>query len=145
MKKHITIKAGVTVLTMWAGLLTAQEFEMPKPDNYYRRNPAWITMMEDSNANYFVAVRAFELYWENHQRPMEKDELLKEEYKEEREQKHFARNLFRKQQPGARELAEAYKRFEFWRMNAQPYVQPDGTILTKDEQLRIWQQERNRK
>lgn len=131
-------------LMFWAFAVCAQEVNMPKPDNYYRKHAAWITMMEDTAANYFVTMKAFELYWENHERPLEKDEVLKEEHRGEREQKHFVRNLFRKQQPEARELAEAYKRFEFWRMNAQPYVQPDGTILSKDEQLRIWQQERNR-
>lgn len=43
---------------------------MQEPRTY----PVWIEMMSDPAANYFDAVKAFELYWQDKMKPLEEDE-----------------------------------------------------------------------
>ena len=45
-----------------------------------------------------------------------------------------------------KELYQKYglecKKFEHWKMQVQHYVQPNGQIITKDEQLKMWEAEK---
>lgn len=118
---------------------------MPKSDRYYKKSAEWLQMMDDPSSNYFQTLRAFELYWEKNDKPLKRDAILSEEHVESRENKRFVKRLFRKEKQMDQSVVEGYKRFEFWKMEVEPYVQEDGRILTKDEQLEIWKQEKNRK
>lgn len=126
-------------------LLVAQQVVLPKPDNHFRKNAEWVQMMDDPSANYYHTLRAFELYFEQHSKPLDRDDVLSEEYTADREQRNFIKKLFSREKEMPIELKEAYKRFRFWRRETEPWVQPDGSILSKEEQLKIWQQERNKK
>lgn len=141
MKSLITL----VFLTLSAAMLYAQQIILPKPDNHYRKNAEWVQMMADPSANYYHTVRAFELYFEQHSKPLDRDDVLSEEFTAEREQRNFIKKLFSREREMPIELKEAYKRFRFWRRETEPWVQPDGSILSKEEQLKIWQQERNKK
>jgi hypothetical protein len=84
-------------------------------------------MMNDSNVNYFEAVKAFDSYWKVHERPQPEDERFEKAANGEKAQ---GKNI-----PYSLE----YKKFKRWQMEMKPYVQEDGHILYpyKRHQLRL--------
>ncbi len=111
----------------------------------YSKYPAWIDMMKDPKANYYEAVKAFNLYWKNKEKPIEEMEILNEDMSkhEKREHKRFEKKLS-KMTPTQRqtfdELAYQFKRFKDWQRENAPYVQEDGSILSQEERNKIWNQ-----
>jgi hypothetical protein len=118
---------------------------MPKSDRHYRVNADWLKMMDDPNANYFQTIRAYELYWEKNEKPLKRDAVLSEEHLEDRTETRFIKRMFRREKETDQAILDGYKRFDFWKMEVEPYVQDDGSILTKDQQLEIWKKEKTRK
>jgi hypothetical protein len=93
--------------------------------------PYWIDMMEDPEVNYFQAVRAFDLYWAKRVPPAEKS--------------NEARNIFsteeaamKTQRPG--ELVFEYRKFLNWQQSVKNLVDDKGHILTAEEIIKIWEQ-----
>jgi hypothetical protein len=137
-----------------------------------KNNPIWVSMMDDPNVNYFEAIKAYEAYWKNHQKPkgeeeemammaaltgekMTKKQLRKKE-KIEKEQKREieesnSRKYSKKEQLVISErenIKYQVKRFENWMLDVKPFVQEDGRILTEQEKQAIWmkqQEELNNK
>lgn len=109
--------------------------------------PEWIAMMDDPNVNFFVIEKSFNDYWKGKELPVEEDEIL--DTKNNSERKRGFLGLFKRRESAAREegqkYAFAYKKYQWWRRQVLPYVQPDGTILNKDQQIRIWQQQKELK
>jgi len=128
----------------------------------YKNTPVWITMMDDPNVNYFEAIKAYEVYWKNHQKPkgeeeemammaaltgekMTKKQLRKKE-EIEKEQKKEAEKSASKKYSKKEQLAISekenmkyqIKRFENWMLDVKPFVQEDGRILTEQEKQAIW-------
>ena len=107
----------------------------------YSKNPAWIQMMDDPNANYFEAKKAFDQYWENRGKP----EIEGEGSVEKEEKRSFLSKLLKsdqKEEQERHEYAIEYKRFIRWKMEVEPFVQPDGSILTLEQQRQIWEKSR---
>ncbi len=117
--------------------------------------PSWITMMEDPNVNYNKAVQAFNDYWKHKQKPEEENELFEKEAEEREMLKQESlsvkeRNTKREREERQKKLdknapaakyAEDYKRFKNWMREVEPFVQPDGRILTMDERISLWKRQ----
>jgi hypothetical protein len=120
---------------------TAQNLDK-KTQKYYTNNPAWIQMMKSENVNFFEVNAAFELYWANREKPeLENEEG--EEHKE--EERSLVSKLFKsekEEQAERNEYAFAYKQYLKWRIEVKPFVQPDGRILSEEEQREVWEKSR---
>jgi hypothetical protein len=115
--------------------LKAQQLESRNP------LPAWVSMIDNPEVNYFEAVKAFDLYWSDKQRPEEefeeKDATGKEE--KEREKSEAMRAQMTIEQREEYNLMKYhYKRFENWAREVKPFVQEDGRILSVQERIDIW-------
>jgi len=92
--------------------------------------------MDDSTVNYKLAVKAFNDYWKNKEKPAEEEEIFEAKAKK------------IKSDPKGTETqkyAFEYKRFLNWQRSVLPFVQPDGRILTKAERLKIFEEEKKRR
>ncbi|WP_144695835.1 hypothetical protein [Chitinophaga vietnamensis] len=113
------------------------------------KDPEWIKMMDDPNVNFFVIEKSFNDFWKGKELPVEEDEML--DTKNNSERKRTFLGLFRRKDKEAEEKREtqqyafAYKKYQWWRRQVLPYVQPDGTILNQNQQIQIWQQQKQLK
>lgn len=107
-----------------------------------RSKPLWIIMMNDTNANFNETVKAFDLYWEKRQHPIEEGELIGEKKKNERTQ--FFKKLFARKQRlnDSQQLAFEYKKFNWWRIQNEGWTKPDSTLYTPEERKLLFQKER---
>lgn len=100
----------------------------------YTKTPMWIAMMDDPNVNFFEIEKAYEQYWSKHEKPEGEDEAIGEHAER---QKTPSKRKQRKLS-AANDLKFAVKKYEVWRDQTLPYVQPDGRILSAEERLQIW-------
>jgi len=105
----------------------------------YAKKPLWINMMEDPNVNYFEIDKAYTAYWQHHTMPETEHDIIGE--KKERD-KHPSKRAQRKADAD-NDMRMAVKKYEWWREQMLPYVQPDGHILSTEERLQIWKQQQN--
>ncbi len=89
--------------------------------------PYWIAMMDSPGVNYNAAVRAFNLYWENRDKPTEENG---------EGQDIFTPNATEKKHPV--EYVYEYKRFLDWQQRNKNLVKPDGTLMTGEEIIEQW-------
>ncbi|WP_341905344.1 hypothetical protein [Fluviicola taffensis] len=119
----------------------------------FRKEPIWIEMMNDPNANYFQTIKAFREYWkdrvlpeepfENHETDtferevgLEQDEESREERKREHDRKEKKRK--RKGKPDETLLyASQVRAFKGWIKAVKPWVREDGSIVSPEEQQKI--------
>lgn len=117
----------------------------------YRKNPIWIQMMNDPKANYFETIKAFREFWKEKKLPCEAGEEagidafevevgLKDPNHPEskREMRREERN-----NKDAKKYAYEVKQFRGWVQQMRPWVKPDGTIMTLEEQQQLIDQQRN--
>lgn len=115
----------------------------------WSRTPVWISMMDDPNANYFEVVAAYEAFWKNREMPVEEDQILRMP-REKRDHEYTKRELRRrarqerqmeKEEQEAAVIRHLYafdvKRYKHWKLSVEPYVQDDGRILSKEQQLEL--------
>lgn len=98
--------------------------------------PAWIRMMNDSTVNYFTAVKAFNDFWKDKEKPVEEDETFEANAKKEKRRSP--------KEKYAEKYAFEYKKFLNWQRSVLPYVQPDGHIFTPYERLKIFNEEKKK-
>lgn len=109
----------------------------------YSKMPYWIEMIKNPNVNYFEAVTAYNEFWKGKKKPVDENEMIGQDKqasakgKETREEKK-EKELYRK-------YALDCKKFEHWQKAVQPYVQADGHILTKEEQLKAWEEQKSKR
>ncbi|MDF2455167.1 MAG: hypothetical protein K0R51_1160 [Cytophagaceae bacterium] len=137
--------------TLFLGLLlfaclTARAQDQSSDDKtkkYYTNNPVWTQMMKDPNVNFFEVNKAFEIYWEDREKP-ELEREGGEEKEEEKERSLFSRLIKsdKKEEAERNEYAFAYKQYIKWRIEVEPFVQPDGRILSAEEQHEVWEKSR---
>jgi|SRR6185436_4447992 len=120
-----------------------------KPPKDYSKHPYWVEMMDDPNVNYFEAVKAYDEFWADRKKPKEEDEIIGEKsYSSvsEKKKKTFWDRLFASREEKEEKENNQYKflckKFEHWKFTVQPYVQPDGRILSAEEQLELWKKQR---
>ena len=153
MYKKIIFQVSLLFSLLVCKYTYAQEFS-EKQIKQWEKNPDWITMMEDENANYFETIAAYEAFWKNHEMPVEEDQILRaprdqkekvESRSEIRKRKREERKMEKEEQEEAvlrHKYAFAVKKFKHWKITVEPYVQPDGRILSKAEQLKLHEQQR---
>lgn len=104
-------------------------------------NTSWIQMMDDPNVNYFEAVKVFEAYWQGKPKPTSEHELFSAENKDRALNNSSYSNARDKEDPSVKYRFE-YKKFLHWKEDVAPYVQPNGRILTAEERIDIWKQQK---
>lgn len=112
-----------------------------KLQKYYAKHPVWIEMVKDPNVNFFTVNNAFEQYWAKREKP----EIEHEGGDEHEKERSFISRLFKsdkKEQAERNEFAFAYKQYIKWRIEVEPFVQPDGRILSAEEQKEVWDKSR---
>jgi len=107
----------------------------------YSKHPHWIQMMDDPNVNYHQAKKAFEEFWKDRGEPEEEEHDHEGEKKERSLLKRILKSDERLEEEN-RELSIPYRKFKKWLIDMEPYVQPDGSILSIEEQMKIWENAR---
>jgi len=97
----------------------------------------WISAMDDPNANYFEAVKSFDKFWSNRQKPM-KDHGEGMDIFGNDSASAIAGNV-----PAPKEYAYEYKRFLNWQQRNKNLVKPDGSIMTTEEIIENWNKQKN--
>ena len=103
-------------------------------DKEFARNPVWISMIKDTTANYFVAERAFKIYFEHHDKPGGENDEIGEHAKSEKYPSKKEKQKLQQENNMRLEI----KKYERWHDRMFPYVKADGSILTPSERLQIW-------
>ena len=119
----------LATLFIIAGSSGAYSQSAPKKELNYSKHPYWIAMIDDTTANYFETIKAYDAFWKNREKPKEKSSWLKRLFQNDVEKN---------------ETMYTYqcKRYEHWKMVQEPYVQPDGSILYPYQRLQLWQNAR---
>jgi hypothetical protein len=138
------IRFSALLILFSLGLSTSSFSQNTNPSKDYSKYPYWIEMMDDSTVNYFEAVKAYDDFWATRKKPLEEDEIIGEKRKKSLWDRIFA-SREEKQDAEANKYKFDCKKFEHWIFIMQPYVQPDGRILSTDEQLEIWKNQRSGK
>jgi hypothetical protein len=109
----------------------------------YKKYPYWIEMIKDPNVNYFDAINAYDAFWKNKQKPMDENEAIGQTKGLDNKEKQMESRKKMKEKRREKELYKKYglecKKFEHWKFTVKPYVQEDGHILSKEEQLKLWE------
>ena len=109
----------------------------------YSKHPYWIEMMNDPNVNYFEAIKAYDEFWTKHKKPTEENDIIGQEKSGSKKQT-LLQKWFKSREERDEEEVRKYtldvKKFEHWKMQVKPYVQADGHIISKEEQLKMWEQ-----
>lgn len=108
----------------------------------YKKEPLWITMHRDTSVSYHEAVRAFNEYWKERPKPDgEEGELERKKEKDSVLKRLFMPGEVQKEKE-SEEYAFEYKRFNNWKRENAPFVQPNGRLLTPNERMELWKQQR---
>ena len=109
-------------------------FAQDKTTKRYAQEPLWIEMLDDTLANYFEVEKAFETYWNNHEKPETEHDVIGE-YKE-REAGRVSRRKQRRIE-AENNMRIAIRKYEVWHELIIPYVQSDGRIMYPSERLKL--------
>lgn len=138
-----TIFIAICMVCSCLALHAQQKTNMQKLN--YQKHPYWIQMIADTSVNYFEAVKAFHEFWKDRKIPVENDVIVNGKPPKEEKWTAFRKLLHHKEyndEKTAKQYSFEYKRFKHWQIMVQPFVQPDGRILSADEQLEIWKHQR---
>ncbi len=124
--------------------LTCFSFFLQAQDRDYANYPHWIAMIDQPETNYYEALKAYNLYWQNKIKPLdEEEELFQEMNQKEKDQYEVLKRQLAEMTPAQRQefdrLKYQVKRFKQWRRSVMPYVQEDGRILSYEERMKIWE------
>ena len=149
MNKYSKNAASLALFLFFVSLACAQESGNPYNPKDYRKKPVWIDMMNDPNANYYETIKAFREFWKGYRLPGEPEEMedrdgferavgLEPEKPKKRESEaERRREKTRKMHKGGTDYAFEVKQFKGWLIDAQPWVQENGHILTLEERQQI--------
>lgn len=109
----------------------------------YTKYPYWKDMINDPNTNYFEVQKAFNLFWEGKEMPLEEDDIMNE--KEEKLKNNFVNRVFKskelkeqQEQMELEALAFDIKKYRRWLIQTEPYIHDDGSIMSDEEKLALW-------
>jgi hypothetical protein len=134
MKKKSPFRLLVLVMLglFFCQLSTAQKTKTKSPE------PSWIAMMDDPNVNYYAAVKAFDTYWKNKEKPVEEGDLFESVEDMAKEREIIEKAIKMGKNDPALIYAFDYKRFLMWKNKVEPFVKPDGRIKNMDEIIADW-------
>ena len=106
----------------------------------YKKNPEWIRMMNDPNANYYETVKAFREFFEDRALPKEPGEMeghddfekqvgLEGESGSKSERERERERELKKQNPFEQNYAFEVRAFKGWFYNTKFWVRADGSII----------------
>lgn len=98
-------------------------------------------MMNDTNANYFETVKAFDAFWEGKEIPKGENEEIGEDI----EPSAKKSNRKSKKEESDESYRFQVKKYYHWQERVLPYVQENGHILTPTERLEIWNTKNNKR
>ncbi|MCX6198731.1 MAG: hypothetical protein NTY88_05860 [Bacteroidetes bacterium] len=145
------------IILVFVFMLTAFT-AFPQAKNHFskkemKKSPVWIAMIKDEHVNYFEALKAFELYFTTHKFPvMEEEEMARNEklkerilkseakYKKKKRKEMIEPNALEKDKHEQTKLAFEVKRFNHWEMQTRPFVKEDGTVMSAEEQMKVWKE-----
>lgn len=148
MKKINILSLTLVVLLFGNTLSKAQESKTKYNSKQYKKQPIWIDMMNDPNANYYETIKAFREYWKKRSLPKEPFEsekmetferevgLLKEGESEKEREREEEKRLKRRKSSELSYAAEV-RAFKGWMQNVKPWLREDGSIITPEEQQKI--------
>lgn len=106
---------------------------------FYKASPVWKDMINDPHANFFQVQKAFELFWEGKEMPLEEDDVIGEKRKL---KNNFINRTFNtrelKEEQERYALAFDCKKYRWWIIQNEPYVKDDGSIMSNEERLDLW-------
>lgn len=141
MKKQSPLRLLVLILLglFLCQIATAQKTNAKNPP------PSWIAMMDDPNVNYYAAVKAFDSYWKNKEKPIEEGELFESAEDIAKEKEMMDKAIKMGKNDPALIYAFEYKRFLMWKNKVEPFVKPDGRIKNMDEIIAEWNESKKQK
>lgn len=141
MKKETPFKFLVLIVLglFFCQLSTAQNVKTKEPQ------PSWIAMMDDPNVNYYVAVKAFDTYWKNKEKPAEEGDMFESAEDIAKEKEMMDKAIKMGKNDPALIYAFEYKRFLVWKNKVEPFVKPDGRIKNMDEIIAEWNESKKQK
>lgn len=105
----------------------------------YSKDPCWIKMMDDPKVNYYEAQKAFKEFWN----ARGGEPFVKEDINSRNQYNSKKRTRAEKRADEERQkYAIEYKRFLQWSKEVEPYVQSNGSILSPEERIRIYEEQR---
>ncbi|MCX6230818.1 MAG: hypothetical protein NTZ33_04675 [Bacteroidetes bacterium] len=109
----------------------------------YKNKPLWINMIDNPEANYYEAIKAYETYFQYHKKPkMEEDSRAEANENNENEtDDEYLKSLSPEELNNYGLMKYQVKRFENWINEMKPFVQENGHILTEEERAGIWQKQ----
>ncbi len=132
------------MLSLIAVMAMSDLYAQTNTEAYYRTHPVWISMMDQESVNYAEAVKAFNLFWEQKETPLEEETLFSAEDRE-KQGKDFISGS-KKQTVDAMTYRFEYKKFKYWQQDVAAFVKDDGFLMSKEEQIERWKlQHNNRK
>lgn len=150
MRIHFLLSFCIIFLFLICNQVFAQSSE---PKTYSKRelqkNPVWIELMNDPNANYYETIRAFREFWKDRVLPKEPFEngvdqfeievgLVKGNESEERErEEEKERNADPKKREESMLYAAQVRAFKGWLQEVKPWVRNDGSIIGMAERQAI--------
>ena len=126
--------------------INVQSQSVSKKDLNYAKHPYWIAMIDDTTANYFETIKAYDGFWKNREKPKKEEETIGMKgatEKEKKEKSNWIKRLFENDiEKNQTWYTYQCKRYEHWKIMMQAYVQPDGTMLYPYQRLQLWQNAR---
>jgi hypothetical protein len=105
----------------------------------YRTNPVWQEMLDDSSANFFEVQKAYALFWAGKEIPGDENEIIGDGP---RLKNNLVNKLFNakelEEQKERDQLSFSCKKYRWWVIKTEPFVQEDGSILPPYERLKLW-------
>ncbi len=131
-------------LLLWFSQLSIAQSQIGKEKlKEFRNNPKWKEMMKDPNANYYETIAAFDEFWRGKPNPLELMEGEKEAL-EELEERSFVSRIFKSNKTlknEALQYVEDFKKFNYWQIQSEGFLKPDGKVMSQDEIQEMVQQE----
>jgi hypothetical protein len=112
-----------------------------KAEKLYARKPVWIAMADDTLTNYYEAEKAFNIYWQHHEKPETEHDIIGEH--EERSKIPSRRKQRRLEEED--KMRMEVRKYEIWHKLILPYVKDDGRIMYPSERLRLWEENQQSK
>lgn len=133
---------------LFTGNAFAQSASKTHSSKRYSKDPLWIRMMDDPQANYYETIKAFRLYWKDRvlpKEPFETDEMeaferevgLIKEGESEKEKVREEKQKLKKQKPNEINYAAEVRAFKGWLQAVKPWLREDGSIISAEEQQAI--------
>lgn len=98
-------------------------------------------MIDNPSVNYYEALQSFDQFWKDRVKPVEEMEEGDEAEQEKEELESYLKSLSVSERNYWDQLQYHYKRFQRWKQDVLPFVQPGGTILTDEQKAAIWYQQ----